>query len=221
MALLSLTKATAIYLEIKNNIINGLIKPGTHLVIRQVAAQYGVSEIPVREALRELTADGLVETIPHVGSRVSKISFKSVDDMLVMRECLEPFAAELAAKNASEKDIDRLEEYNFEMKKAFEENDIEKYRDLNRAFHKLFIESSGNVIMAKTILDLMESEKRMRMIFQLFPDIVELSNKEHGLIVNHIRKRNAKALAKVVYEHKKRVFDKMRVYLKKHLVEEI
>jgi DNA-binding GntR family transcriptional regulator len=219
MQLHIMTKSDAIYTEVKKRILDGTLKPGTRLVIQQLAGQYGVSDIPVREALKELTAEGFVETIPHLGSRVASMSLKGIEEMLVMRECLEPFAAELAAENADEKTIERLEKYCDDMKKAFDTGDTAKYRDLNRAFHKLFIDASGNQLMAKTILELMDSEKRMRMIFQLFPEILELSNNEHRQMVHYLRERDSKTLSKIVYDHKKRVFDKLRRYLQKHLEE--
>ena len=217
MAFISMTKSEAIYRELKKVILNGTLKPGTRLLIQQIARQYGVSDIPVREALKELTAEGFVETKPHVGSRVASMSLKDIEEMLVMRECLEPYAAELAAVNADEKTIAKLERYNLDMKKAFDAKDTAAYRDINRAFHKLFVEASGNRMMSKTILELMDSEQRLWLIFQLFPEILELSNKEHGMIVRHLRERNGKALSQVVYEHKKRAFDKLLKYLKQHL----
>jgi DNA-binding GntR family transcriptional regulator len=216
MPLIAMTKSEAIYRELKKQILDGNLKPGTRLLIQQISNQYGVSDIPVREALRELTAEGFVETIPHVGSKVASMSLTDIEEMLVMRECLEPFAAELTAANADANTIEKLEQYVHDMKKTFEAQDSAKYRDLNRAFHKLFIEASGNQLMTRTILDLMDSEKRMRMIFQLFPEILELSNNEHGTMVQYLKERNGKALAQVVYEHKKRVFDKLRNYLHQH-----
>ncbi|HWR10044.1 GntR family transcriptional regulator, partial [Sporomusa sp.] len=216
MSIFSMTKSATIYSEIKKGIINGDLKPGTHLIIKQIADQYGISDIPVREALRELNAEGLVETIPHVGSRVSGFSMKNIEDMLVMRECLEPFAAELTALNADGHTIERLEQYYHAMQVAFQAGDTEKYRDLNREFHKLFVEACGNSLMTKTIIELMESHKRMLTIFQLFPEILEISNSEHGLMIDYLKERNGKMLAKTVYEHKKRAFDKMRNYLQQH-----
>ena len=216
MAIFSMTKSATIYQEIKKGIINGTLEPGKHLVIKQLADQYGVSDIPVREALKELNVEGLVETIPHVGSKVSTISLKNVEDMLVMRECLEPFAAKLTAVNADTAVIEKLESYYLDMKAASDANDTKKYRDINRAFHKLFIEANGNQLMTKAILELMESQKRMLMIFQLFPEILAASNKEHGMMIQYLKERNGNALANLVYEHKKRVFDKMRNYLQQH-----
>jgi len=217
MAIVPMTKAENIYHEIKKEIINGALKPGTHLVIKQIAEQYGVSDIPVREALKELSVEGLIESIPHVGSRVASISPEGIEEMFVMRECLEPYAAELAATNIDEATIRQLEQYDQEMAVAFAAQDTEKYRDTNRAFHKLFLEACGNKLMTKTIFELMESEKRMRMIFQLFPEILETSRVEHGEMIRYLRERNGTALAELVYRHKKRAFDKMRKYLRKNI----
>lgn len=213
MSITSITKSEAIYNEIKKDIFNGVLKPGTRLLIQHIANQYGVSDIPVREALRELTSEGFVETTPHVGSKVASMSLKGIEEMFFMREVLEPLAAELAAENVDEPTINILEKYYLEMKKALEAGAVTEYRDLNRAFHKLFIEASGNELLTKTIFELMESEKRMQMIFQLFPEIFEVSNKEHGMMLQFIKERKGKALAKMVYKHKKRAFDKMRKYL--------
>lgn len=217
MSITSITKSEAIYNEVKKEIFNGILKPGTRLLIQHIAKQYGVSDIPVREALRKLTSEGFVETIPHIGSKVASMSLKGIEEMFFMREFLEPLAAELAVENADEQTIEILERYYFEMKKALEAGDVTEYRDLNRAFHKLFIEVSGNELLTKTIFELMESEKRMQMIFQLFPEIFEISDKEHGMMLLLLKERNGKVLAKVVYEHKKRVFDKMRKYLRSQL----
>lgn len=213
MSITSITKSEAIYKEVKKEILNGILKPGTRLLIQHIANQYGVSDIPVREALRELTSEGFVETTPHIGSRVASMSLRGIEEMFFMREFLEPLAAELAAENVDEQSIEILEKYDSDMKKALEVGNVTEYRDLNRAFHKLFIEICDNQLLIKTIFELMESEKRMRMIFQLFPEIFEISNKEHGMMLQFIKERDGKALAKVVYEHKKRAFDKMRKYL--------
>jgi DNA-binding GntR family transcriptional regulator len=214
MSINALTKAASIYQEIKKNIMSGILQPGTHLIIKQIATQYGISDIPVREALKELNAEGLVETIPHVGSRVANISLENISDMLVMREYLEPFAAELATVNADDQVIKKLEAAYRAMNEAFQVNDIDKYGKLNKNFHFIIIQASGNQILIRTIFELIESEKRMRMIFQIFPEVLESSNREHGEIIELIKQRNKLAVKQLMYEHKKRSFDKMRKYFK-------
>ncbi|EGO65680.1 GntR family transcriptional regulator [Acetonema longum] len=212
MSIAPITKSASIYNEIKRKILEGEFPPGSHLVIKQIATEYGLSDIPVREALKELRAEGLVETIPHVGSRVASFSPQNIKDMLEMRECLETFAAELAVQNADDSLIQKLEEKYAEASQALADNDIQRYGELNKAFHRLIIEASGNQLLIQTISDLMESEKRMRMVFQIFPEILQDSHKEHQQMLQYVKERNPAAMERLMYHHKKRSFDKMRVY---------
>ncbi|WP_371377060.1 GntR family transcriptional regulator [Sporomusa aerivorans] len=212
MPISPMTKSASVYQEIKRKILDGILEPGTHLVIKQIATEYNISDIPVREALKELSVEGLVETIPHVGSKVTGISPKKIKDMLQVRECLEPFAAELAVINADQRLIDKLESYVTEMAVAFEKNDIQKYGEINKAFHRLIIEASDNQILIDAIFDMMESEKRMRMVFQIFPSILPDSFKEHHEMLTCFQEKNPVAMRELMYVHKKRSFDKMRKY---------
>lgn len=214
MPISPMTKSASVYLELKRKILEGLLEPGTHLIIQQISAMYGVSDIPVREALKELNSEGLVETIPHVGSKVASFSQQNIKDMLEMRECLEPFAAELAVVNVGPDVIEKLERYCDESRKALEAKDIQKYGELNKAFHRLIIETSGNQLLITTIFDMMESEKRMRMVFQIFPEILGDSNKEHLEMLTYLKEKNRKAMGELMFLHKKRSFDKMRKYFK-------
>ncbi|MDR3564625.1 MAG: GntR family transcriptional regulator [Negativicutes bacterium] len=212
MSISPMTKSESVYQEIKRKIMEGELEPGTHLIIKQIATDYGISDIPVREALKELNAEGLVETIPHVGSRVKSFSIEYIKDMLEMREYLEPFAAELAAVNADDDVIKRLEDYYAESAKAIEANDIQKYGEINKNFHHLIIQASGNQILINSIFDLIESEKRMRMVFQIFPEIIKDSLSEHYEMITFIKEKKRKAMGRLMYNHKKRSFDKMRKY---------
>ena len=214
MPISPMTKSASVYQELRRKILEGEFDPGTHLIIKQISAEYGVSDIPVREALKELGAEGLVETVPHVGSRVASFSPKSIKDMLEMRECLEPFAAELAVENADPSIIAQLEQYHADSLLALERKDIAKYGEMNKAFHRLIIETSGNQILINTIFEMMESEKRMRIVFQFFPEVLEDSPKEHAEMLAYIKDKNRQAMRNLMYVHKKRSFDKMRKYFK-------
>lgn len=210
----TLTKAASIYQEIKKDIIAGELKPGMHLVIKQIATKYGVSDIPVREALKELNAEGLVETIPHVGSRVAEISVKNIADMLALREYLEPFAAELAAEHIEEAALDDIEQCYKAMEAALETKNVDEYSRLNRLFHTKIIHASDNQMLIRVIDELVDSEKRMRMIFQIFPEILTNSRDEHKNMIILLKKHDKQAMKQLMYQHKKRSFDKMRRYFK-------
>lgn len=87
--------------EIRHDIIFGSLQPGTRVTEAVLAAKYGVSRIPVREALRALEAEGFVESKPYAGSTVSEIPVDDADDLFSVREALEAATARRAARRAA------------------------------------------------------------------------------------------------------------------------
>ena len=72
---------------------------------------------------------------------------------------------------------------------------------------------SGNELLTKTIFDLMDMESRMRIIFQLFPDIMQESAKEHRQILEVLRNKDGEALAELIYKHKHRAFERLKLMI--------
>src|SRR5262245_36913428 len=91
-----------VYQALRDRIVGGEILPGMHLVEGDVTADFGVSRGTVREALRRLSADDLVELIPHRGARVRRLSRRDVEELYVVREAIECVAARLAAEGPAE-----------------------------------------------------------------------------------------------------------------------
>lgn len=87
--------------EIRRDIIFGTLSPGTRITEASLAAKYGISRVPVREALRALEAEGFVESKPYAGSTVSEIPLDDADDLFCVREALESATARRAAKRAA------------------------------------------------------------------------------------------------------------------------
>ena len=216
MSLTAVTKSEAIYIEVKKSISRGLLKPGDRLIIQHLAAQYGVSDIPVREALKKLTTEGYVETQPHLGSRVASMSRKGLEEVCAIREVLEPFAARLAVARVTDEEIKKVEELYEEVVKALQEERREDYKKVHRNFHKYLIELSGNELLNKTIFEFMDMENRMRIIFELFPDIMQDSIKEHQQIVDALKSRDSDKLAELIYKHKHRAFERIKNFLEQH-----
>lgn len=212
MVIKATTKAESIYADLKGKILSGHYSPNYRLIIRQLAIEYGTSEIPVREALKELAAEDLVETKPHIGSTVKGFSANNIKDMLEMREFLEPIAANLAVKKANNKDIKHLESIYKLSATAFENNDIKSYSKYNQEFHDYIIQMSKNIYLIKIITDLKNIEKRMRQVFELFPEILQDSLKEHYEFIQLIKDRKNEEAGIFMLKHKKRSFEKIKKY---------
>jgi len=102
------TKNSLIFNILKEKIISGEIKPDERLIIRNISSGLGVSETPVREALKMLEAKGLVSLVPHIGTVVTKFNLKEIKNILIVRFNLERLATKLAVDNISNEDIYKL-----------------------------------------------------------------------------------------------------------------
>src|SRR5262245_33666132 len=102
-------KSRAIYVALRERILSNDIAPGTRLVMREVANRYEASDIPVREALRMLERDGLVETAPYRGARVTTLTAKEVEETYFIRSHLESIATGLAAERITDAELAQLD----------------------------------------------------------------------------------------------------------------
>ncbi|MHA7273414.1 GntR family transcriptional regulator [Arthrobacter sp. TMT4-20] len=104
------TKSDLAYAEVRSRILSGALPPGSLLPQRQLAASLGMSLTPLREALKRLMTEGLVDLESHRDARVSTIDSQEVRDFMDVRLALDPFAAQLAAERYTESDVAVMEE---------------------------------------------------------------------------------------------------------------
>ncbi|MFT7289439.1 MAG: DNA-binding GntR family transcriptional regulator, partial [Halieaceae bacterium] len=101
----SLTHADRAFQMLQSDITKGVIKPGSKISETELAARYGTSRGPLREALQRLEGRGLIERIPHVGTRVVSLNLNELLEIYQVREALEGLACRLAAENMSDDEI--------------------------------------------------------------------------------------------------------------------
>lgn len=212
MTMITKTKAKTIYFDLKHKILSGELKADARLVIHQLAGMYDSSDIPVREALKELAAEDLIEMSPHKGSRVKKLSVKDMQDMLEIRKTLEPLAARLAAENSTPELVASLETVHEKCVKMAQEKNYTDYSTANREFHQLIVEASDNTYLKKLLSELLRNERRTKTIFDLFPDIVSVSLEEHREMIRLIEQKKGREIAELMLKHKARSYDKLHAY---------
>ncbi|WP_136657902.1 GntR family transcriptional regulator [Nitratireductor sp. XY-223] len=135
-----------------SRIMTGALKPGDRLVELKIAGEMATSQAPVREALRELEAMGVVETLRNKGARVRVISDEELRQIYDVRAQLEGYASELAARNGAALKAG-LEACVAKMRKAARKGDSMAFADHNMAFHRAIVEGSGN----RVLLDMWET----------------------------------------------------------------
>lgn len=138
---------------IREQIFAGILKPGDRIIETYWAKKMGVSQGPVREAIRDLEAMGLVETIPFKGSRVRTMTEKDIRDNYSVRICLESKSVRDAIVTLDDEQLNQLittlRDVLLEMDKHAKTIDLQHFSDADALFHKSIILSTGNMVLLK------------------------------------------------------------------------
>lgn len=150
-----------VYEYLKANIINKTIEPGEKINEVQLAKELGVSPTPVREAIRLLSSEGFVETLPWKGSFVKKIDIKDILDIYRCREALEVKAVEIAMENINSEDLKFLENLLEESKNAIVPKEIV---EINTQIHDFIIKKADNERLEEllgSLQDILMTDRRI------------------------------------------------------------
>ncbi|MBR3641735.1 MAG: GntR family transcriptional regulator [Oscillibacter sp.] len=138
---------------IREAIFAGQLKPGDRIIETYWAKELGVSQGPVREAIRDLEASGLVETVPFKGSRVRTMSEKDIRDNYSVRICLESKSIRDAITRLNDKQLEALlrllRKALAEMSECAEAGDVRRFTDGDTKFHKAIIDATDNPVLLK------------------------------------------------------------------------
>lgn len=137
--------------RIRELILTGAVKPGEWLRQEKFARQFGVSQTPVREALKQLSAEGLLEHVPYHGIRVVGFTLTDVSDLYECRTFIEGMAARHAATAIMDGQLAELRRIFERMRQRLGPDHIAEYRDLNRKFHTVIFDASGRSLLVRTL----------------------------------------------------------------------
>lgn len=148
------SKVDIVYRAILSGIKKGEYLPGDRIVISRVARENGCSEIPVREALRRLESEKLVELLPNRGAVVSRVSKSFLSQLFAVKAILESGAVRLAADNLTPAQLKRLRGLARDMVAAFEAGKLKQCSALNHKFHITLYRTTGNDVLVDYIDEL-------------------------------------------------------------------
>ena len=189
------------YDAIKEAILTFRFKPGESLVENDLARQLSISKTPVRDALSRLEKEDFIIKIPYKGYYVAEVSHQSVIDIFEIRAVLEGLALRLAALRCTSADIETARALINEHGAAAESCNIKLASELNRRFHNLLIERSGNERLMHMLENLEDHLARYRMLSNFQSGRLKKSVSEHIQILEAIIDRNADAAEKAAREH--------------------
>ena len=190
-----------VFNKIREDILSGKYSQKEELKENTIGLELGVSRTPVREALRQLELEGLVNIIPNKGAYVNNISEKDMHDIYIIRSYLEGLCAKWACEHITQEQIDELEEVvylsEFHAKKEHHEQIVE----LDNKFHQLIYEASNSKILDHVLSDFHHYVQRIRKITLASENRVTNSNKEHTAILEAIKQRDGEKAEKLAHEH--------------------
>jgi len=193
--------------HIRNAILRGDISPNEWLRQQRIADQLGVSQMPVREALKKLAAEGLVEHIPYRGVRVVRFSPEDIEDLYVQRALLEGRAARAATQLLTRDDLDELHAIQARLEQNLSVDDIGRYRDLNRSFHQFIYRKSQRSYLIRTLDQLWLAFPSMLFTHFLQTSKLPLPSKEsidiqeHRAILTALETKDGVQAEKAVHQH--------------------
>jgi DNA-binding GntR family transcriptional regulator len=199
-----------VYRIIKEGIVSRKIPPGTQLREGYLVQKLGVSRTPIREALNQLSKEGIVETFPRKGAVVKTWTRDEVMEILVLRGVLEGVAARLAAKRLDQKSIAKLQDYF----KRYRKGAID-YIEADENFHRDILEASSSKRLIALVNHLEDSLAMMdmRAVIFRFPERIRESLREHQKIIDALETGDEDLAEQLVREH----FRGTRSYYESHL----
>lgn len=195
------TITAAVADRLRDEIRSGALAPGSHLRQNHIAAAYGVSTTPVREAFGILAREGLVQSIAHRGVVVFEAHAAEVREIFEIRVPLEALATELAVPNLTEEDLETLSSLIGKMAAADREGNWKRSVECNDEFHATIYNASHRTRLLKMIAELRSSWFAYTNHYPRLQEQIEESEREHVVIYEACKARHPKKAAKAMANH--------------------
>ena len=190
-----------VFLKVRQDILCGRYAEGDELTEAGLGAELGVSRTPVREALRQLELEGLVELVPNKGAFVTGISPKDILDIYEIRSRLEGLCARWAAEHITDEELDEMEEIMHLSEFHAEKEHYEKVFELDGRFHELMYAASHSKILAHELSDFHQYVQRVRKLSIKNRVRSRLANEEHNRIFNALKAHDGDLAETLAREH--------------------
>jgi len=190
-----------VYDNLRQAIVRGDILPGTRLVESRIAAAQGISRTPVREAIHKLERERFIARLPHGGFSVLGLERQDIAETFGIRSVLEGYAARLAALNYEAGDLNPLEATIAEFERLLGKKQLKRLPEVNTRFHDLLYALSRSPRLIGMIAALQDQIFRFRQIILRDERQARISNQDHRLILERIRRRDAEGAERLVRGH--------------------
>jgi DNA-binding GntR family transcriptional regulator len=207
MATLFRSKNEVVYDLLHKSIIQGEYKPGQRMVIDELATQLGVSQIPIREALRQLEADGFVTIQPYVGVTVTEISADFIFEIFALLEAMEAVCSRKACRCMSQEDIEALDLLVEQMDAMVDDPD--RWAKLNKQFHLQIAGYANTGLIRGMMHNVLDHWDRLRLYYvkDVLWHRIPAAQNEHHQIMAAFWRRAPNAVEQLIRQHNQNALD--------------
>ncbi|MFG2819954.1 GntR family transcriptional regulator [Kitasatospora sp. NPDC048365] len=195
------SKADLVYDSLHEAIANGDLLPGERLNMDELARNFGVSKIPIREAVKRLEADGLVVSRVHSGVSVAEVDVTEMRGVFLARAAIEGLVAQLAAERVTDPQLEQLDAVQAEMRAELAAGRVAALPELNSRFHRVLAEAAGYRILGELTEQLLLTIRRFRVTAPVDSQNWRAVVEEHDAIVAALRDRDPQDAERAAKHH--------------------
>lgn len=189
--------------RLRDHIVEGNIPDGGRILERELCELLGISRTPLREALKVLASEGIVELLPNRGARVRALSERDLHELFDLMGGLEALSGRLACENITDAEVAEIEQLHHEMYGFYLRKDMHNYFRANQAIHQKILEASRNHTLQSTYATLAGRIRRVRYSANFAREKERWGEamREHELILDALRRRAGSELSEILFHH--------------------
>jgi len=188
-------------MRMRDFIIEGHLPPGARILERQLCQTLGVSRTPLREALKVLAAEGLIELLPNRGARVRELTEKDIREIFDVVAGLEFVAGRAACEVISDDEIAAIEQLHYRMYAHYVRHELSDYFHLNQVIHQAIVDAARNSALQSAYASYNGLIARVRYAANLHRDRWSEAMREHEEVLDALRRRAGEELGLLMFQH--------------------
>jgi DNA-binding GntR family transcriptional regulator len=195
------SKNQIVHAALLDSIIQGRFQPGSRLVIDDLAVQYDVSAIPIREALRQLEADGFVSFEPHIGFTITPIHAELITEVFMLLESMEIISSRRACQQMSNAELDALAALIAAMQASL--GAPQQWSQENKVLHQFICDCAQMPLIKKMMQKALDHWDRLQVHYfnAVFSHRIQVAQQEHWQILDAFRSRDVEAVERIIHAH--------------------
>lgn len=187
--------------RIRDMINEGQLLPGARIPEKQLCEHFGISRTPLREALKVLASEGMVELLPNRGARVMRLTRQMLEETYHVMGALEGLSGELACRFVTEAEVADIQALHYQMMAHYKRREIRPYFEFNQRIHDAIMAASRNEVLRETYSSLSYRIQRVRYSTSMTEEYWAQAVADHEAMIECIVARDGERLGDILREH--------------------